>query len=105
MKTDSLFANGSSRSPILLKIVSENRSSGKTYFYTIALRTTSFSETPLGLQILQHYRQAALNYRQAVQYKLCSYMDECSARDGEYEDYTTTASSSCLFDDPREEIQ
>ena len=71
----------------------------------LRLRTTSFSETPLGLQILQHYRQAALNYRQAVQYKLCSYMDECSARDGEYEDYTTTASSSCLFDDPREALQ
>ena len=39
-KTDSLLANRSSGSPILLKIVSENRFSGKTYFYTIAPRNS-----------------------------------------------------------------
>ena len=37
-KTDSLLANRYLGSPILLKIVSENRFSGKTYFYTIAPR-------------------------------------------------------------------
>ena len=35
-KTDSQEEKRSSGSPILLKIVSENRFSGKTYFYTIA---------------------------------------------------------------------
>ena len=35
-KTDSLLANRYLGSPILLKKVSENRFSGKTYFYTIA---------------------------------------------------------------------
>ena len=47
-KTDSLLANRYLGSPILLKIVSENRFSGKTYFYTIAPRprsTTSSSSS------------------------------------------------------------
>ena len=39
---------GSSGSPFLLKIVSENRFSGKTYFYTIGSRPRSSSTTPAG---------------------------------------------------------
>ena len=37
-KTDSQYEKRSSGSPILLKILSENQFSGKTYFYTIASR-------------------------------------------------------------------
>ena len=40
-KTDSHYEKGSSGSPILLKIVSENQFSGKIYFYTIASRSDS----------------------------------------------------------------
>ena len=40
-KTDSQSEKSSSGSPILLKIVSENRSSWKTYFYTIASSSSS----------------------------------------------------------------
>ena len=57
-------------------------------------RTTSFSETPLGLQILQHYAHA----RRASGLH-CSFLDESSARDGEYENYSASP-SGCPFDDP-----
>ena len=55
-------------------------------------RTTSFSETPLGLQILQHYARRASGLH-------CSFLDESSARDGEYENYSASP-SGCPFDDP-----
>ena len=60
-------------------------------------RTTSFSETPLGLQILQHYAHA----RRAASGRLhcSSFLDESSARDGEYENYSASP-SGCPFDDP-----
>ena len=41
-KTDSQSEKRSSQSPILMKIVSENRFSGKTYFYTIGSSTASY---------------------------------------------------------------
>ena len=58
----------------------------------LRLRTTSFSETPLGLQILQHYARRASGLH-------CSFLDESSARDGEYENYSASP-SGCPFDDP-----
>ena len=41
----------SSGSPILLKIVSENRFSGKTYFYTIASRLLNVHPTDAGVYV------------------------------------------------------
>ena len=44
-KTDSQYEKRSLGSPIRLKIVSENRFSGKTYFYTISSRGTRSRST------------------------------------------------------------
>ena len=43
-------------SPILLKLVSENIFSGKTYFYTIASRRTTLSEVFLELNLPREAR-------------------------------------------------
>ena len=50
-KMDSLLENRSSGSPILLKEVSENQFSGKTYFYAIAPRSKFPAITKLAVAV------------------------------------------------------